>query len=1477
MPLREPLLFEQLGPLWRQLFQNEIRQRVIQDVLEEGESGQESRAGDFLLKIQNLSAGNDDPEKLEEVMEKVCDPENEDQTLFQELLLLWKEIHQGLMDRIREFYTSTTDGREDFSSLDLEESIQYSHELAQSFLQYCPQFDANRVFFLTVLFLVERESTKKRQVFSSLTHERLQQFLQEIASWSPFHLAWDEIDSFILSLENLSGAKIALGKQKQQEMRQALLDLAADDRLLHFFDVQEITSWRIQDIPRDKIEDTYSRFFIFKTALDSYLSLLHKKPSTITQRKEMDERFFSLEEEIGALFANLRPVFERKEEEVLAPVKATPGVLNQKLFSQAEELGPEWENIYALVEKGDFSGAYWLARSQGEESIYPLLFKAVQGSWWFPGHEGIFYHDLKELFQALKGQHGTLQRLIIFSASILPVFFAPQLVEEDFLFKELQLPVLDEFVERMHQFKKEGYFFRLEDLPGHQGMLEREMKIGAFVKKARNYLESGRVPQLSYQSFLLLKRLLKPGSHLYSILKLVAGDERDEYQRLTPLLSQWEETTAMMGTLKRFSANGVEEDLIHYLWGLVRTAFGWYYMMEQDEGIRGDTGYLKRLEDFSNFVILKSTPLLLQIDTLLQEEELGLAVRLGLHCVRASFVQLDQFFNPAKKEEGEKVWWIKDSTGLEESLSRRLLWIPQLEKGSLEIPLSSSLQELQPAFFHPPATLPNLLQVLPQWKEKGDFRFTHRILDAFPTEETRDLRQELEQEQQKKQKEVKLHLHRAQERVEQAYQGGAMEETRRFFLKGRLHTPQEALNFQSHLEVVEEVQKELEDLLAQELKKKEETWDDLRSRFREGRGVPCLEEMKRAFNKQDLLTIHRYLKALDHYLETGSGEFLPANPYLTSFMKQVYGIERYAISDSRFRLLSRSLQKGSTWGNMDFGHLSESQREEAEKSLKAYMQMKKRPFSRGDNLISSLQTILSFTGFHFFATQKESFRVLSEQEDWIHLQVRMSPGRKAFPFPHFGSLTHGNYQLLCLQEKPGTDTLGSFLQSTLVEETEILLILYLGRLTGYQRHQLLKANRERRVVSAVMDELLFLHLLGRSRERLQAFLHCSQPFSSLIPYLPDRDRGIPQEIFFGRSGEKSRILHEQGITLLCGGLKTGKTALLHHIQGQVHHPEMDRFATVLSLKDLPEVPGVQEFFQLLKTTMNRWGFTQEENGTIPQQIQQVMAKNPQLKVFLFFDDADDLLQGDEAREIIPGLQEILQECGDRFKMVFSGSTGLFPDLQNPSESITPLVLGPLSPGAGAELVEKPLEALGFVLEAEARQFLLSRSEGNPYLLQSFCLLLLRKLYEHHDRFRNLRNDGIPISLEDVKQVYPDFLQIARKRFEKTLELDPRYEVLVLGILADMKYNGYSSQTPYRPGQITNLLKILQPQGDFPLQEEEVTRLLQELEILDVISWTGEGQVLFRYGDLIPYFMEDDLGPRLKEALLQKTREGLQNS
>lgn len=1465
--MKDPLLMKKMESLWEGIFLDDIRQMVIQDIVKEEETIVQVKSHESIKQLQ-AQAGDI---SIVDLLERVCHIEEGDKEIFWAIILQWKNIHQGLMEQIREFFLSTSDGEAGFLSLDPEENIQRCYELADSFLQYSPQFEAQRVFFLTALFLFEQEATKEEETFPSLAYGGLQQFLQEMASWSPFHVAWDEVESFICCVKDLSAAKIAQQKKKRKELQQALFDLAERTTLLKFFQMQEMASWSLEHIPRDMLEETYSYFFTLKTALDSYATLLQKRPETVTERQSTDERLYDLEEEILVLYQDLGLCFKRKEQTQDLSVPSPSYTVNPKFFFPEGDLGPEWENIYSLVEKGDLTGAYWMVRSQKEEAVYAHLFKAVQGSWWLPGHEGVFYRELKELFQELKGGDTPLQRLLFLSASILPAFFAPEIVVKESLQERLGLPVVDAVLEKIIGNIEGGFVFRLEDLPGHQGMLEREMKIGAFVKKAKAFLEPGRIADLSYQSFLLLKRLLKPDSELYSILRLVADDERDDYQRLVPLLQRWEDTAAVKEYLVGLSRDGVAQDLLNHLQVLVRNAFGWYYMVDQNERIQRDENYFKRLEDCSNFFILKSTPLLSALDALLKED-LGFPIQVGLHSVKTSFAKLAVLFHPTKKEGRDSSWWIKESISLEASLSRRLLWIPQLELGSYGESHPSSLDDIQPFLLRTPPTQQNLVKVLPLWTEKGDYRFTERILDACPADESRDLTQQVEAKRKKKEKNLLLVVQKTLHQIERVYQGGAIPENRRFFLKSRLNISETICQFHPLWKQVEEVEKELEQIFDAGLKDKERDWEEIRSRFREGRPVPCLEEIKKALNRQDLLTIGRYLAALDHYLETGSGEFLPANPYLTTFMKQVYSIERYAISDSRFRLLSRALQKGSTWGNINFGHLSPSQREEAEKVLKAYMQLKKRPFSRGESLIPSLESVLSFTGFIFFETQKDCFSVLQEKEDWIHFHVRMSAGRQAFPFPQFGSMTHGNYQLLLLQEKPGTDTLGNFLQSTLVKETDILLILYLGRLTGFQRHQLLKANRERRVVSAVMDELLFLHLLGRSRERLQAFLHCSQPFSSLIPYLPDREGELPPEVFFGRRLERDKILQHQGVTLLCGGLKTGKTALLHHLQRQVHHPEMDRFAAVVDMKG-ETGSGADGIFTLLKTMMNRWGFTRDDGASIPRQIQDILAKNPQLKVYILFDNADVFFHHDPVTGgILSHLQEFIQESGGRFNLVFSGSQGLLSHLQQSWSFVQTLLLGSLEPEAAAELVEKPLESLGFVLDSEARQFLLSKTECNPYLLQSFCSRLLQKLYQNHDRFRNLRNDGITITLEDVQAVYPALLTLVRERLEKTIQLHPLYEILFYGMLMDMKYNGRSPGTAYSTREVEGLLRSLQPKGEMYPGRKGVIRLLQDLSILDVLSRAGEEGFVFRYGDLMPHLTVEELSQRLMKALLWKKEE-----
>src|SRR5262249_53238838 len=154
----------------------------------------------------------------------------------------------------------------------------------------------------------------------------------------------------------------------------------------------------------------------------------------------------------------------------------------------------------------------------------------------------------------------------------------------------------------------------------------------------------------------------------------------------------------------------------------------------------------------------------------------------------------------------------------------------------------------------------------------------------------------------------------------------------------------------------------------------------------------------------------------------------------------------------------------------------------------------------------------------------------------LYARATMSDGELAKPIPQFGSQTQGRYDVLCLWERPGADTIAARLRELRLDVRSIL-VLYLGRLTERQRRDVTRMSREQDLALALLDETLLLFLAGErdARFRLPVFLRCALPFAAVNPYTPFQAGDVPPEMFFGREAMARELSRPEGTCLVYGG------------------------------------------------------------------------------------------------------------------------------------------------------------------------------------------------------------------------------------------------------------------------------------------------------------------------------------------------------
>jgi PAS domain-containing protein len=550
--------------------------------------------------------------------------------------------------------------------------------------------------------------------------------------------------------------------------------------------------------------------------------------------------------------------------------------------------------------------------------------------------------------------------------------------------------------------------------------------------------------------------------------------------------------------------------------------------------------------------------------------------------------------------------------------------------------------------------------------------------------------------------------------------------------------------------------------------------------------------------------------------------------------------------------IATDIRQGRSRAGIAFGELSPARLKEASAAIETWRHLKQRK-AQGDNSVQAIAQLLRYLGFILDPGTVTTLQREQRGGDWVQVRAPMSADSMAFAIPQLGSQAQRRCDVACVWQRPGVDTLSTWLRDA-PHEAHSAIVLYLGRLTARQRRDLMLKARDQDLALMVLDETLLVFLAGERDSRLAVFLGCTLPFAALNPYALPQTGEVPPEMFFGRQALTHDLQRLEGSCLAYGGRQTGKTALLHHVQREFHHPAREQYAWVESLKSVASVPTgspTQAVWLKLRDGCKAIGMlapkvTTDKPEEIARYIAEALRTTPERRVLVLCDDADQFLEADakDRFRVVEGLRKLMVDTQRRFKVVFAGSQYIQRFHKLPYQPLAPcgdpLVVGPLEPEAARQLVSKPFAALGYrFAEATALLRILSYTNYHPALIQLFCHELLSKLQE--------RASGDPppylVNPTDVEEVYRSrkVREGIREQFDSTLALDARYQVLTWTMLVQQQQAGDGYPHLYTPGVLWQVAQPWWPRGVNHAGEDQVRDLLEELCGLGVLSRTVDGQ------------------------------------
>ena len=265
-----------------------------------------------------------------------------------------------------------------------------------------------------------------------------------------------------------------------------------------------------------------------------------------------------------------------------------------------------------------------------------------------------------------------------------------------------------------------------------------------------------------------------------------------------------------------------------------------------------------------------------------------------------------------------------------------------------------------------------------------------------------------------------------------------------------------------------------------------------------------------------------------------------------------------------------------------------------------------------------------------------------------------------------------------------------------------------------------------------------------------------------------------------------------------------------------------------------------------------------------------MAESSRRRVLVLFDEADHFLSADAGNgfQVVEGLRSLMSNTQGRFRAVFAGLHDVqrFDNIANQplAHFGQSLLIGPLEARPAQQLVQEPLEILGYRFADETTVLkILSYTNYHPGLIQYFCHELVNRLQG------KMSSLGPPYKVlaDDVEAVYRISIvrKVIRERLDWTLALDPRYQCIAWAMIYEQKETHDSYGRSFNTAELLGLAQDWWPQS-FEKCDNQVFRvLLEEMVGLGILVCNLGNQYLLRSPNLVRLMgTVEDLEHRLLE-------------
>jgi hypothetical protein len=396
------------------------------------------------------------------------------------------------------------------------------------------------------------------------------------------------------------------------------------------------------------------------------------------------------------------------------------------------------------------------------------------------------------------------------------------------------------------------------------------------------------------------------------------------------------------------------------------------------------------------------------------------------------------------------------------------------------------------------------------------------------------------------------------------------------------------------------------------------------------------------------------------------------------------------------------------------------------------------------------------------------------------------------PVPEYGSRSNDQYRVLLASELPPEREVVSQIKSLSPRAGGPILLICGSRVDMKRRLALAQRARQDHVSFLVVDPVLLAFTVTGDvdRSRAERFFAAALAFAWVNPYVTHG--AVPEEMFFGRTNEMETLLDPTGSAFIYGGRQLGKSALLVKALHDFHDPDEGRCAVYLDLdsKRIGHGSSTDLVWSYIGHELERAVPTNHrsagrDEATVRAFILEWVNADPRRELRVFLDETDHFLEeeasageGRARMHNVIAMRDLMRQGGGRLKFVLAGLHSVQRFLHLPNQPLAQMgaatPVGPLRWHDGQRLIEEPMTALGYVFEDFVVDRILTLTNRHPSLIQHVC----RALTDHMSR-KPFREVPVTITRRDLEEVYEDrgLRGEIRKRFDWTLDLDPRYRVL----------------------------------------------------------------------------------------------------